>query len=316
MEYKDYYTILGIDRNASQNEVKQAYRRLARKYHPDVNKDADAEEKFKDVGEAYEVLKDPEKRTAYDKFGSNWQNGQDFKPPPNWDAGFEFSGAGYTGTDSTGFSDFFEELFGQGRFGGGRQQTATFRMQGENQHAKIIIRLEDSYMGSKQTISLSKPVVDKSGHVSTQPHTLHVTIPKGITEGQRIRLEGQGMPGIGGGPNGDLFLEIAFADHPLFHAEGRDIYHTLAITPWEAALGGKITVPTLGGSVDITVPAGSQGGRKLRLKGRGLSTSSQSGDQYVTLRIVVPEPKTEEQKNLYKEMARLMPTNPRKNTGE
>jgi len=315
MEYKDYYDVLGIGRDASQEEVKQAYRRLARKYHPDVNKAADAESKFKDVGEAYEVLKDPEKRTAYDKFGPNWQAGQDFKPPPNWDAGFEFSGAGYTGADTTGFSDFFEELFGGGRFGGGRQQTATFRMQGESQHAKIVIRLEDAYMGSKQTLTLSRATVDKSGHVRTEPHTLHVTIPKGIIEGQRIRLEGQGMPGFGGGPNGDLFLEISFADHPLFHAENRDIYHTLAITPWEAALGATVPVPTLGGNVDLKIPLGSQGGRKLRLKGRGLSSSIKTGNQYVALRIVVPEPKNEEQKKLYQEMARLMPINPRRDTG-
>ena len=268
MEYKDYYKTLGIERTASQDEVKQAYRRLARKYHPDVNKDPEAETKFKEVGEAYEVLKDPEKRTAYDKFGANWQAGQDFKPPPNWDAGFEFSGAGYTGADTTGFSDFFEELFGQGRFGGGRQQTATFRMQGENQYAKIVIRLEDAYLGSRQTITLSRATVDKNGHVKTEPHSLNVTIPKGITEGQRIRLEGQGMPGIGGGPSGDLYLEIAFAEHPKFYAEGRDVHHTLAITPWEAALGAKVTVPTLGGNVDLKIPAGSQGGRKLRLKGR------------------------------------------------
>ena len=315
MEYKDYYDVLGIGRDASQEEVKQAYRRLARKYHPDVNKAADAESKFKDVGEAYEVLKDPEKRTAYDKFGPNWQAGQDFKPPPNWDAGFEFSGAGYTGADTTGFSDFFEELFGGGRFGGGRQQTATFRMQCESQHAKIVIRLEDAYMGSKQTLTLSRAMVDKSGHVKTEPHTLHVTIPKGIIEGQRIRLEGQGMPGFGGGPNGDLFLEISFANHPLFHVENRDIYHTLAITPWEAALGATVTVPTLGGNVDLKIPFGSQGGSKLRLKGRGLSSPSKTGNQYVTLRIVVPEPKNEEQKKLYQEMARLMPINPRRVTG-
>ena len=197
------------------------------------------------------------------------------------------------------------------RFSGGGQRTGTFRMQGENQSAKIVIRLEDAYHGSRQTITLSRAVVDGNGHVRTEPHTLHVTIPKGIVEGQHIRLEGQGMPGIGGGPSGDLYLEIAFADHPVFHAEGRDIHSTLALTPWEAALGETVTVPTLGGNVELKIPPGSQGGRKLRLKGRGLSTDGKKGDQYVTLRIVVPEAKTEEQEKLYREMARLMPVNPR-----
>lgn len=314
MEYKDYYQILGIKRDASQEDVKRAYRKLARKYHPDVNKDPDAENKFKDVGEAYEVLKDPEKRAAYDKFGSNWKEGQDFKPPPNWDAGFEFSGGGYTGTDHGGFSDFFEELFGQGRFEGFTRRGRTgagLRMQGQDQHAKIVIRLEDAYNGSKQTVTLSRAAVDQQGHVRTEPHTLHITIPKGITEGQRIRLEGQGGPGIGGGPNGDLYLEIVFAEHPFFTLDGRDIHSNLAITPWEAALGATVTVPTLGGNVDLKIPPGSQGGRKMRLKGRGLSSETKKGDQYVTLRIVVPPAKTEEQKKLYQEMARLMPTNPR-----
>jgi len=314
MEYKDYYQILGIKRDASQDDIKRAYRRLARKYHPDVNKDPDAENRFKDVGEAYEVLKDPEKRAAYDKFGSDWKNGQEFKPPPNWDAGFEFSGGGFTGAEHGGFSDFFEELFGRGRFSGftqGGQRRTGFRMQGEDQHAKIAIRLEDAYQGATQTVTLTRARVDDKGHVTTEPHTLHITIPKGIVEGQRIRLEGQGGQGFGGGPNGDLFLEIAFAPHPLFQVEGRDIHYSLAITPWEAALGTTVTVPTLGGNVDLKIPPGSQGGRKMRLKGRGLNSQSKTGDQYVMLRIVVPPPKNEEQKKLYQEMARLMPTNPR-----
>ncbi len=315
MEYRDYYDILGVDRNATQDAIKQAYRRLARKYHPDVSKEADADKKFKDLGEAYEVLKDPEKRAAYDKFGSNWQNGQDFEPPPNWDAGFEFRGAGYTGGPDGDYSDFFETLFGRSGYTGGGTRRSTFRMKGEDQHAKIVIRLADAYNGSRQTITLSRAAIDDQGRVTTTPHSLQVTIPKGITEGQRIRLEGQGMPGMGGAPAGDLFLEIAIADDPVFKVNKRDILLELPITPWEAALGATITVPTLGGKVQLKIPAGSQGGNKLRLKGRGLSTAKKQGDQIVNLRIVVPEAKTAEQKELYKKMAEIMPTNPRNDLG-
>lgn len=315
MEYKDYYDILGVSRQATQEEIKRGYRKLARKYHPDVSKEADADTRFQDLGEAYEVLQDPEKRAAYDKFGKDWKNGQDFEPPPNWDAGFEFSGSGYTGgTEGGAHSDFFETLFGRSQYGG-RSGQAAFRMKGEDQHAKIVINLRDAYNGSKQTITLNKAAVDDQGRVTTTPHTLHVTIPKGITEGQRIRLEGQGLPGMGGGPSGDLFLEIAFAPDPIFHAEKRDIHLTLPVTPWEAALGATITVPTLGGNVQLGIPAGSQGGRRLRLKERGLCTAEHKGDQYVKLRIVLPRPETEEQQALYKKMAELMPVNPRTEMG-
>lgn len=314
MEYKDYYQILGVTRDATQDQIKQAYRKVARKYHPDVSKERDAEAQFKDAGEAYEVLKDPEKRAAYDKFGANWRDGQDFEPPPNWDAGFEFRGTGYTGDGSTGFSDFFESLFGHGQRSG-QQQQHVFRMRGEDQHAKIIISLTDAYLGAKQTITLNRPVVDNYGHVSTSPHRLHVIIPKGIIEGQRIRLEGQGLPGYGGSPPGDLFLEIAFQEDRLFHAEKRDIHLTLPIAPWEAALGATLTVPTLGGNVQLKIPPGSQGGKKLRLRGKGLSAGHHQGDQIITLQIVVPEAKTEEQRALYAAMAKKMPFNPRSELG-
>ncbi len=315
MEYRDYYDILGVDRDATQDDIKQAYRRLARKYHPDVSKEADADKKFKDIGEAYEVLKDPEKRAAYDKFGSNWQHGQDFEPPPNWDAGFEFRGAGYTGATDNDYSDFFESLFGHSGRTGRTSHRQTFHMKGEDQHAKIVIRLADAYNGSKQTITLSRPVVNERGHVITQPHNLHITIPKGIIEGQRIRLEGQGTPGMGGAAAGDLYLEISFAEDPIFHAERRDLHMELPVTPWEAALGATMTIPTLGGKVQLKIPAGSQGGKKLRLKGRGLTTASKQGDQIITLRIVVPEATTEEQKELYRKMAKIMPTSPRNDQG-
>jgi curved DNA-binding protein len=314
MEYKDYYQTLGVSREATQDQIKQAYRKLARKYHPDVSKERDAEARFKDAGEAYEVLKDAEKRAAYDRFGANWRDGEPFEPPPDWAAGFEFRGSGHMGGSNTGFSDFFESLFGQGFSTGGQGQTI-FRMKGEDQHAKIIISLADAYHGTKQTITLSRPVVDERGRVSTSPHTLHIVIPKGIVEGQRIRLEGQGQPGYGGSPPGDLYLEIAFQPDHLFHAERRDIHLTLPITPWEAALGVSLTVPTLGGNVQLKIPPNSQGGKKLRLKGKGLSTASQQGDQIVTLHIVVPEAKNEEQRQLYSTMAAKMPYNPRADLG-
>ncbi|WP_448872254.1 DnaJ C-terminal domain-containing protein [Desulfobulbus propionicus] len=309
MEYKDYYKILGVERNASQDQIKQAYRKMARKYHPDVNKTTDAESRFKDIGEAYEVLKDPQKRAAYDQFGANWREGQNFEPPPNWDAGFEFRGAGYTGGDASQFSDFFESLFGRDNTSGRRQYT--FRMQGEDQHAKILISLGDAYRGAQKTITLNRPTMDQHGHMFLQPHTMNIRIPQGILEGQRIRLEGQGQPGYGGGPAGDLFLEIAFEDDRIFHAEKRDIHLSLPITPWEAALGTTLTVPTLGGKVQLKIPPGSQGGKKLRLKGRGLCAGHNKGDQIITLRIVVPEAKTQEQRDLYTKMAQQMPINPR-----
>ncbi len=312
MEYKDYYKTLGVAREASQDQIKQAYRRLARKYHPDINKEASAEQLFKEIGEAYEVLKDPEKRAAYDNVGNNYQPGQEFKPPPGWNNNFDFQGADYSGADGTGFSNFFEELFGRAQSSATRSPgNSTYRMQGENQHAKIAIRLQDAYHGAKQTITLTDSTIDQHGRLVTAPRSLNISIPKGIIEGQRIRLEGQGMPGMGGGPKGDLFLEIIFQKDPLFKAVKRDIHLTLPINIWEAALGATITAPTLGGKVQLKIPPNSQGGNKLRLKGRGLSTAASKGDQYVHLQIHVPEAKTTAQKNLFKKMAEIMPVNPR-----
>jgi len=315
MKFKDYYQTLGLKKDASQDEIKREYRKLARKLHPDVNKSQDAEEKFKEIGEAYEVLQDPEKRAAYDKFGSNWQAGQDFKPPPNWDAGFEFSGGGFTQADPSQFSDFFESLFGKSsgsrHAGPGSHSWRSFDARGQDVHAKIVITLEDSYHGVQKTITLSRPGIDQSGHVTTTPHTISLSIPKGIIEGQQIRLEGQGAGGSGQAGSGDLFLEIAFASHRIFTINKRDIQLLLPVSPWEAALGATIPVPTLGGTVELKIPPGSQSGKKLRLKGRGLSSSTQSGDQYVILNIVTPKPETEAQKKVYEEMARLMPINPR-----
>ncbi|HHH44302.1 MAG TPA: J domain-containing protein, partial [Gammaproteobacteria bacterium] len=207
MDFKDYYTIMGVERDATQDEIKRAYRKLARKYHPDVSKESDAEARFKEVGEAYEVLKDPEKRAAYDQLGANWKAGQDFNPPPDWDAGFEFSGGGYTAGDASAYSDFFESLFGRefrsAHTGGGRQRHG-FQARGEDHHAKILIDIEDAFRGAERRITLQAPEVDAQGHVTTRKHTLNVKIPKGVRQGQKIRLAGQGSPGYGGGPAGDL----------------------------------------------------------------------------------------------------------------
>lgn len=310
MEYKDYYKVLGIKRDASQDEIKRVYRKLARKFHPDVSKEPDAEAKFKEVGEAYEVLSDPEKRAAYDKFGNKWQSGQDFQPPPDWDAGFEFSGAGSGGAKQADFSDFFSQLFGSGQFR--QSHTGSFSNKGEDQHARIIITLAEAWHGAKKTFTLTKPAIDDQGHLINRHHTITVTIPKGVSEGQKIRLQGQGMPGLGSGAaHGDLYLEISFEKNPLFSADKRNIHLTLPVTPWEAALGATVECPTLSGAVKLNIPAGSQGDNKLRLKGRGLCSASHTGDQIVTLRIVIPEAKTDQEKEVYRKMAETMPINPR-----
>ena len=316
MEYKDYYKIMGVAKNATQDEIKRAYRKLARKYHPDVSKEVDAEKKFKEVGEAYEVLKDPQKRAAYDRMGSHWRDGQSFTPPPDWDAGFEFSGGGFTGGDTSGFSDFFESLFGRASpFGTSRQTySRQFHTHGEDRYAKILIDLEEAYSGATRSISLQMPEIDNNGRILHKTRKLNVKIPKGVKAGQRIRLAGQGGPGYGTGKNGDLFLEIAFNKHPYFNVEGRDIYLELPVTPWEAALGATISVPTLGGKVEVKIPAGSQSGHKLRLKARGLP-GIPPGDQYITLRIMTPSAHTLEAKALYEKMAKTMPMNPRAGMG-
>ena len=313
MEFKDYYKIMGVDRNATQDEIKRAYRKLARKYHPDVSKEPDAEARFKEVGEAYEVLKDPEKRAAYDQLGANWKAGQEFHPPPGWDAGFEFSGGGFTGGDTSAFSDFFEALFGRG-FGGATHRRSTFRAKGEDHHAKILVDLEDAFHGANRTITLQIPEVDAHGHVRTRQRSLKVHIPKGIRQGQHIRLAGQGAPGIGGAPAGDLYLEVEFRPHPFYRVEGRDLYLDLPIAPWEAALGAKVKVPTPGGVVDLKIPPNSKSGRKLRLKGRGIP-GKPPGDLYVVLQIVTPPAESEKAKALYRRMAEELAFNPRARLG-
>ncbi len=318
MHYKDYYAVMGVKRDATQDEIKRAYRKLARKYHPDVSKEADAEQRFKELGEAYEVLKDPEKRAAYDQLGSDWRAGQDFRPPPGWDAGFEFSGGGYRDADGAGFSDFFESLFGHdGHFrtaGFGRRTRAPGR--GEDHHSRVEVSLEDAYHGATLSLQLRIPEYDAQGHLSSHLRRLQVKIPRGVTSGKRIRLAGQGGAGFSGGTAGDLFLEVHLKPHPLYQVEGKDVFLTLPITPWEAALGGKVQVPTLGGRVDLAIPAGARSGQKLRLKGRGLPVpGAQPGDQFVVLQIVTPPADSEAKRALYEDMMRKMPFNPRTHLG-
>jgi curved DNA-binding protein len=314
MEFKDYYKILGVERAASKDDIKRAYRRLARKYHPDVSKEPDAEARFKEMKEAYEVLKDPEKRSAYDQFGANWKAGQDFQPPPNWQREYSFGDGAQSFGDAGQFSDFFETLFGQSRGGGFSFRTGGGRMKGEDVNATISIPIEDAYRGASRTISLDVPEADARGAVRRRQKTLNVKIPAGVTAGKRIRLEKQGGPGYGGSPAGDLYLAVEFEAHPFYRADGRDIHLELPVTPWEAALGRKVKVPTLGGAVDLQIPAGSSSGKTLRLKGRGLP-GKPAGDQYVELKVVVPPASDEATRELYETLERAHNVNPRARLG-
>jgi len=335
MEYKDYYKILGVARDASQDEIKKTYRRLARKYHPDVSKEPEAEARFQDIGEAYEVLKDPEKRAAYDQLGSQWRAGQEFRPPPDWSSQFHFDG----NLDDLGdLGDLFQSLFGgttgrrqgaqHGRTYAGAHPFGTqgpftghagsgFRQgqpgQGEDQHVRLEISLEEAFQGSQRRISLQIPEWGSDGQVRTRNKTLNVKIPAGTIEGQQIRLAGQGTLG-GAGQTGDLYLDIAFQPHRLYRVEGRDITLELPVTPWEAALGHTVTIPTLGGKVDVKIPPGSQSGAKLRLKGRGLP-GQVPGDQYVILKLVTPAATTTAAREFYQRMARELPMDPRAGLG-
>jgi len=313
MKYRDYYTIMGVDRKATQDEIKRAYRKLARKYHPDVSSETDAEARFKEVGEAYEVLKDPEKRAAYDELGSQWKAGQDFRPPPGWDTGFEFSEAGRGRAEDFGFSDFFEALYGRqphAARGGSRRGV---HMRGQDHHASVMVDIEDSYTGASRAITLRMPEVTPDGHVVTRDRTLNVRIPKGIREGQQIRLAGQGGPGAGAAEAGDLFLEVRFQPHPRYSIDGADLYLDLPVTPWEAALGAKVKIKEPAGSVDLKIPPNSQTGKKLRLKGRGLPGKT-PGDLYVVLKVVTPPANTEKERAAYRQMQQQFSFNPRAET--
>jgi curved DNA-binding protein len=306
MEYKDYYQTLGVAKSATADEIKKAYRKLARKYHPDVSKEKDAAQRMAEINEAYAVLSDPEKRAAYDALGQR-RPGEEFRPPPDWDAGFEFSSRDF-GFGEDEFSDFFSSLFGhaaRARRGGDAPS-----MRGNDHHAKVTIDLADAYHGAKRPITLRAARLDESGRVVVDDRTLDVQIPKGVRAGQQIRLRGQGAPGIGDGPAGDVYLEIEFRPNERYRVEGRDVYERVPVAPWEAALGAAIEVPTPSGRVEVTLPAGSRNGRKLRLKGRGIP-GDPPGDLYLEIEIVLPPATTEEAKELYRRMAREMKFDPR-----
>lgn len=325
MEFKDYYTIMGVPRDASADDIKRAYRKLSRKYHPDVSKEKNAEARFKELGEANEVLKDPEKRAAYDQLGANWKEGQEFRPPPGWNAGNEYAGRSARGQFETGdagdHSDFFESLFRQGfanaGAGGARSsgRRTTFSAPGEDRHAKIQIDLEDSYSGVTRTLNLRVPEMSDQGHVIPREHQITFNVPKGIRTGQHIRLAGQGAPGVGQGGPGDLYLEVELKPHTLYRVDKHDVYMDLPIAPWEAALGAEVEAPTPAGRVEVKVPAGSTPGRKLRLKGRGLPGVT-PGDFYFVLQIVVPIADSDSAKSFYADMAKQFNSfNPRAKLG-
>lgn len=320
MRYKDYYEVMGLARDASQDDIKRAYRKLARKYHPDVSKEGDAEERFKEIGEAYEVLRDPEKRAAYDRMGADWKAGQEFRPPPGWEERFDFGGGGFAEAGGRGgdFSDFFEGLFGRRRpagRGGDRSAGARgFRMPGQDHHARVLVDIEDAFRGARRSVVLRVPTLDSQGELTMQERTLEVDIPKGIREGQHLRLAGQGAPGLGGGPPGDLYLEIAFRPHPFYRVDGRDLYLDLPVAPWEAALGATVTAPTPDGPVQLNIPAGSAAGRKLRLRGRGIP-GTPPGDLYAVLTIALPSAGSEAARQAYRALERAGEFRPRAHLG-
>jgi curved DNA-binding protein len=325
MEYKDYYKILGVSRDAKPDQIKAAYRKLARKYHPDVSKESDAEARFKEVNEANEVLKDPEKRAQYDALGSGWHAGDPFRPPP----GGARPGAGgnyqFSEEEAAQFSDFFSSLFGGlggGRgsrssgFGGPGMHADPFAGRGRDQNARLRITIEEAYRGGTRQLRLETPEIDANGQVKMRARTLNVRIPAGVTEGQQIRLAGQGSPSsAAGSAAGDLFLDVEFEPHPLYRSEGKDIHLKLPIAPWEAARGATVPVPTLGGTVSLKIAAGSQSGQRLRLKGRGLP-GKPAGDAFVQLEITNPPAETEQARAAFDALAEQFKSfNPRAKLG-
>lgn len=328
IKFKDYYEILGVPRNASADDIKKAYRKLARKFHPDVNKAAGAEARFKEIGEAYEVLSDTTKRSRYDKLGSSWQSGQDFRPPPGYEnAHFNFRGAPhggraeFKGHDRDGFSDFFEMLFGQNfqnrgahsPFGMWEGSEDSSYGGGQDQEAEITISLEEAYQGATKSIRLEAAAPDSSGRLRTEQKTYQVKIPAGVTDGARIRLAGQGTASPHGGRAGDLYLRVRLARHPVFTVQGADIEMELALAPWEAALGTKVTIPTLDGSASLTIAPGAESGQRMRLRGKGLRQGRgvEPGDLLVHIKIVVPRKLSTRERELFEELARISSFTPR-----
>jgi curved DNA-binding protein len=311
VQFRDYYETLGVSKTASEDEIKSAFRKLARKYHPDVAKDKkEAEEKFKQINEAYEVLSDPEKRRKYDQLGENWNQPGGFQPPPQWGGqpgGGVHWGSGQNGGvefefGGTGFSDFFEAFFGGGRgrsaFGGFGQR-GTMAERGSDVEADIMVTLEEALHGSTRQVSLRRAGSEKT-------ETYQVKIPRGVREGQRIRLAGQGEAGERGGKSGDLFLRVRLARHPDFSVEGSDLVHEVKIAPWQAVLGDQIIVPTLEGNARLKLPPATRGGQRFRLRGRGLSgVSGQRGDLYVAVQITVPKKLSESERKLWEQLAQL-----------
>ena len=315
MDYKDYYKILGVDKKATAEEIKKAYRKLARKYHPDVSKEKDAAQRMAELNEANTVISDPEKRAAYDALGEapppgygGGGGGQGFQPPPGWEQGFHFH-EGDGGAGDADFSDFFSQMFGQGartrqsQAGGSR---AAPDMRGQDQHADIELDVEDSYRGTQRTLHLRSSAVDERGQVVPRDKELQVSIPKGVREGQMIRLAGQGNPGIGKGAAGDLLLTVHFRPDPRWWTEGKDVYQRVPLAPWEAELGGGVQFKTLAGELEVKVPEGYRAGRKLRVKGKGLPAAT-PGDLYLVLDVIFPPASSPEQKQAYAEFAKAFP---------
>jgi curved DNA-binding protein len=306
MKYKDYYSILGLERGASNEQIKKAYRRLARKYHPDVSKEANAEEKFKEVAEAYQTLKDADKRAAYDQLGKH-QPGQDFQPPPDWQQHWQPSGEESFSAEGFDLSDLFEHLRGA-RGGAGPRMS----MPGQDYEIAVPITIEQAYRGTELDLDLSLPEYDAQGQLRRVPQAFKARIPKGATDGQRLRVPGKGGKGFNGGRAGDLYLNISLRPHGLYRANGHDLYLDLPLAPWEAVLGTSVEVPTPGGTVRLKVPPGTQAARQLRLPRRGLPTpKGEPGNLYAVVQIVVPSVVSDAQQALYRQLAEVSAFAPR-----
>jgi len=315
MKYKDYYKILGVERTANEEQIKKAYRKLARKYHPDVSKEKDAEEKFKEVSEAYEVLKDAEKRKAYDTMGY-YQPGQDFRPPPDWQEQFHAGGAA-SGFEDLGDIDLFDLLSGLGRGGfrpgaGAGRGGGAFRMRGQDYEVAAQLSVEEAARGVEIEIPLPLTEVTEEGELQRTTKTVKVRIPRGATDGHRLRVPGKGGRGHGGAADGDLYVNIRLRAHELFRVSGHDLYLEVPVAPWEAALGAEVEVPTLDGRVSVKIPAGSRAGQKLRVRGKGLPRpGGGEGDLYAVLQVVTPSVLSEREKQLYRELKQASSFNPR-----